>query len=215
LRQLPKDKQRSQYFQAIARYFFAQRGAPFWLSSKELDLIARWEKAGIPLKVVLEGMKRAFQKARARQKTRVYLHSLLYCDFEVNTSFEQFKERRVGGRQVKQPQKIKKDRARAAIDKFIKSLPSSLGFLQDIYSQVRDVLCQKTNPEEELEHLEEQIEELLVEHAAPEEKEMIRTLIKKEYDFINEQQFNLMWRIKLVKYLREKYKVPYVSLYYY
>ena len=215
MRQIPRDKQRSQYFQAIARYFFAQRGAPFYLSSKELDLIARWEKAGIPLKVVLEGMRRALEKARARQKTRFYLRSLLYCDFEVKASFEQFRERKIGRRRVEPPPKMKKDRARAAIERFIEALPSSLIFLQDIYSQVRNVLCQKTNPEEELEHLEEKIEELLVEHAAPEEKKMVTTLIRKEYDFINEQQFNLMWRIKLVKYLREKYKVPYVSLYYY
>ncbi|MFQ5721079.1 MAG: hypothetical protein ACE5GI_01130 [Candidatus Aminicenantales bacterium] len=208
-------KQRSHYFQTIARYFFALRGAPFWLSSKELDLISEWEKAGIPLQVVLEGLNRAFAKTRTRAKARFYPRSLLYCDFEVKASFEQFKERQIGGSQAKPPQESKKNRAKQAIESFIENMPSSLIYLREAYAQVRRILSQKEISEEKLEFLEDKIEKLLLEQATPEEMARVRGIVRKEYDVKNDQQFDLMWKIKLVKYLREKYKVPYVSLYYY
>ena len=210
-----KQKQRSHYFQTIARYFFAYRGAPFWLSSKELELISRWEKAGIPLQVVLEGMNRAFTKNRTRPKTRFYPCSLLYCDYEVKASFEQFRERQVGRSQIRPPQELKKNRAREAVERFIANMPSSLLYLRGVYARVRHILSQKEIAEEKLEYLEEKIEKLLLERATPEEKAIVRNFVKKKCNIKNEQQFNLMWKIKLVKYLREKYEVPYVSLYYY
>jgi len=210
-----KQKHRSRYFQTIARYFFAHRGAPFWLSSKELDLISRWETAGIPLQVVLEGMNRAFAKSRTRPESRFYPRSLLYCDYEVKTSFEQFRERQVGKSQTRPPQELKKNRAKEAIEKFIENMPSSLMYLREVYARARDILSQKETSEEKLEYLEEQIEKLLLERATPEEKAVVKNFVKEKYDVKNEQQFDLMWKIKLVKYLREKYEVPYVSIYYY
>ena len=210
-----RERQRSHYFQAIARQFFAQRGAPFFLSSKEIDLIARWEKAGIPLPVVLEGIKRVFEKAKAPKLKRRPIRSLLYCEFEVLAAFEQFKERNVGRKQDDSPLRLKKEKAKAEVKRFIETMPSSLNFLKDIYYQVKDILCEQEIEEEELESLEQQIEELLIENASPEEKEKVRNLIKQEYEFKTDQEFHLMWRIKLTKYLREKYRVPYVCLYYY
>lgn len=56
----------SKYFQSIALHFFKHRGAPFFLSSKELDYIAGWEKMGIPLHVVLEGIERSFESYRRK-----------------------------------------------------------------------------------------------------------------------------------------------------
>ena len=42
------------------------RGAPLILSAAEVDLIAAWEKAGLPLDVVLEGIERTFERPAAR-----------------------------------------------------------------------------------------------------------------------------------------------------
>ncbi len=69
--------------------------------------------------------------------------------------------------------------------------------------------------EEELECLEEEIEELLSEKAADQEKKRVRDEVCKEYATKNDEELASILKIKLVKFLREKYKIPYVSLFYY
>ncbi len=89
-----EDQEGEYYYRAIARYFFLKRGAPFLLSPRELDLIARWEAASIPLMVVFEGIDRSLEKAR--KKEALLCFSLLLCDGEVQRAYAQYRERLVG-----------------------------------------------------------------------------------------------------------------------
>ena len=91
-----KQRARNRYFQEIAHEFLKSRGAPFFLSSKDLDLIAAWEKMGIPLRVALEGVDRAFENYRAKTAARPKILSLAFCKNQVLKAFEQYKERKVG-----------------------------------------------------------------------------------------------------------------------
>lgn len=208
-------KRRSQYFQIIARHFFSWRGAPFFLSSKELGLIAQWEQAAIPLRVVLEGMRRAYEKVRLRKGKGSKILSLSYCDFQVIKAFEQYKERRVGGRRIVTERKEKRNMAKAEVNKFIKTIPPPIYFLKDIYLLAQRVLSKADFKEEELERIEEEIEVLLFKNSSSEEKEKMRKEVIIKYNFRDEQELSSIWRIKLVKHLRDKYKIPYISLFYY
>jgi hypothetical protein len=48
-----------------------------------------------------------------------------------------------------------------------------------------------------------------------EEKKRVKRRIAKDYEFKEEEEFERIFKIKLVKVLRDKYKIPYISLFYY
>ncbi|MFP4081231.1 MAG: hypothetical protein ACLFVG_00580 [Candidatus Aminicenantes bacterium] len=206
---------RNRYFQTVTRHFIKQRGTPFFLSSQELDLIDRWEKKGIPLRVVLEGIKRSFEDSRTKRRKREKIFSLLYCDFQVLKAFGQYKERRVGKRGLIFEGEEKRKKARAEVVRFLRRLPSPVGFLGDLYSEAQEMLSKREWEEEELEQLEERIEELLWEDAPQEMKEKVRKEVMKEYEYRDEYELDSMLKIRLVKFMRERYKIPHISLFYY
>ena len=74
------------YYQTIAREFFERRGAPFFLSPKDVALIARWEKARVPLDAVLEGMEKAFANYRKGGRSAGAL-TLAFCEYQVRKAF--------------------------------------------------------------------------------------------------------------------------------
>jgi len=210
-----KNNNKSQYFQTIARHFFKWRGAPFFLSSKELDLIVRWGKMGIPLRVVLEGIRKSFENSRPKRGKKGKIFSLLFCNFQVLKAFEQYKERRVGERGMMLGREKKREKAKAEIEKFLGFIPPRVSFLRENYFLAKKKLSRRDLKEEELERLEEEIEEILFKNSPNEEKEKVRSEVKREYEFRNEAEFSSVWKIKLVKLLREKYKIPYISIFYY
>jgi len=209
-----EDKKRSEYFQSIARYFFKQRGAPFFLSSKELDCVAQWEKTEIPLSVVLEGIKRSFENYRGKPGKRTKIQSLVFCNFQVLKTFEQYRERKVGHKEWIGDRDEKWRRVKAEVNGFLKTIPPPVSYLKETYSRAQKILTQSHFNEEKLERIEGEIEELLWKNAPDEEKASTKRDILREYGF-KEEEFERIFRIKLVKNLRDKYKIPYISLFYY
>ncbi len=210
-----KSKHRSEYYQSIARYYFKRRGAPFFLSAAELGLIAKWEKMKIPLAVVLEGIQRAFESYLRKSGKRTKIQTLAYCEPQILRAFDQHRERRVGSEQKKVSRAEKRNRARAEIKKFLTSLPGQIDYLRESYSRAQNVLSQSLVEEEKLERIEGEIEELIWEHSAKNEKERVMKDIRSEYNVGVEEEFLRILRLKLVKELRDKYRIPYVSLFYY
>lgn len=211
----PARSARSQYFQTIARYFFHYRGAPFFLSSKDLDIIARWERMKIPLRVVLEGMKKTFEAFPSKRRKKGKVFSLAFCQRQVLQAFEQYKERRVGKESFLPEKEKKRKKAKAEVEKFLKAIPPRVGFLRELYSQALAVLSGRNIEEEELERMEEKIERLLLERSSDEEVDEVKRTTRKEYASTSEEEFFSIWRMKLVKRLRDRHQIPYISLYYY
>lgn len=205
----------SKYFQSIALHFFKHRGAPFFLSSKELDYIARWEKMGIPLHVVLEGIERSFEIYRRKPGRKTKIHSLAFCDLQVLKAFEQDRERKVGHKKRIVERHEKRDRAKAEVERFLVKIPQQISYLKEAYFLAQKVLSQSHFDEEELERIEGKIEELLWKNSVDEEKERVKSGVLKDYEFKQEEEFERIFKIKLVKVLRDKYKIPYISLFYY
>jgi len=205
----------SKYFQSIALHFFKHRGAPFFLSSKELDYIARWEKTGIPLHVVLEGIERSFESYRRKPGRKTKIQSLAFCDLQVLKAFEQNRERKVGHKKRIVERHEKRDRAKAEVERFLAKIPRQISYLKEAYSLAQKLLSQSHFDEEELEQIEGKIEELLWKNSVDEEKERVKRGIVKDYEFKEKEEFERIFKIKLVKVLRDKYKIPYISLFYY
>jgi hypothetical protein len=69
------------YFTEIEEYFWRKRGAHLLVSPLDWAIVETWQKAGIPLSVVLKGIDRAFESwSRSRRAAGGrQLKSLTYC----------------------------------------------------------------------------------------------------------------------------------------
>jgi len=210
-----KGEERGRYYRTIARCFFEHRGAPFFLSSKDLDVVARWEKMEIPLPVVLEGIRSSFARARKTLGRKRRLHYLSFCHATVLEAYELHKERKVGRRQVLADRDKRKVRMRDELRTFLASFPGEIGYVKDIYLRALKEAARRDPDEEKLEQMEEEVEELLLKSAASGEKERIKKETQKEYRTQDDEELARVFRIKLIKHMRDQHKLPHISLYYY
>jgi hypothetical protein len=83
------------YYTEIEEYFWRKRGAHLLVSTLDWAVIESWQKAGVPLAVVLKGIDRAFEKYDAKRRGRP-IKSLLYCVDAVADVAEEAKEAAAG-----------------------------------------------------------------------------------------------------------------------
>lgn len=69
------------YFTEIEEYFWRKRGAHLLVSPLDWAIVETWQKAGIPLDVVLKGIDRAFESWGRSRRAAIgrQLKSLAYC----------------------------------------------------------------------------------------------------------------------------------------
>jgi len=205
---------RSGYYRTIEKFFIELRGAPFFLSSKELHIIRQWEEGGIPLRVVLEGIKRSFEQGRSIQGRRH--RSLDYCRSYVMRAFEQHKNRLVG--QMKEKASAKKKRTteiRLEVERFLADIPEELQTLRPVFSSLHKKLSRGKMTEEELEKTEEAVERLIEESISSAERVEITEKIRSEFGKLRGAKFDQVFRVMALKRKREKHKIPHVSPFYY
>ena len=83
------------FYTEIEEYFCQKRGAHLLVSTLDWAVIETWQKAGIPLEVVLKGIDRAFERYDAKKRGRP-VKSLLYCVDAVADVAEEAKEAAAG-----------------------------------------------------------------------------------------------------------------------
>jgi hypothetical protein len=208
------ESEASRYFQAVSRFFFEQRGAPFFLSSKEVENIRKWKNMGIPLQIVLEGIEDCFVTHRGKSGRKGKIFSLAFCHPFVLRSYGTFKERKVGGQRMPFPKEDKRKRLKNAVEQFLASCPQSFTDIRKIFSRVLELISQSID-EELLEELEDEVEALVVGMASETEKEQIRKEVEAEFGDKNFQEQGRIRELKLIKHIRKKYMIPHVSIYYY
>jgi len=204
------------YFQTIARKFFELRGAPFFLSSNELSLIEKWEAAGIPLRVVLEGIKSSFSPRRQKYGgtgSRRKIRSLSFCESYVKEAFTLYKDRTVGRRHNLAKKTDKKKDIRAAVAQFLDRVPQQVVWLEAPFVHVKEILLDCS--EEDLERAEENIESLLVTHASSEDREEAKKEAAAAFPDVEKEDFQRILHVTLIKLMRGKYKIPHVALFLY
>jgi hypothetical protein len=78
------------YYQAVEDYFVARRGDPLILSNADWNLVRRWRVAGVPLRVVLRGIRDAFDAHALGWSRNRKVGSLAYCEREVEAARERW-----------------------------------------------------------------------------------------------------------------------------
>lgn len=206
----------ARYFQEIGRRFLQRRGAPFFLSAKDLALVSDWERSGIPLAVVLEGIDQAFAARPGGAPPRGKILSLSFCRSQVERAFERERDRKVGGtRHAPAPQRDKGARIKAEVEKFLGNCSGDLDFLKSVLLQARQELDKASVAGEALESLETELERLLLAEAGPEERAAVCKDIQAEHTSLRGAAFASAVDLALVKRLRDRHKIPYLSPFYY
>jgi hypothetical protein len=83
----------------VEEYFVARRGDPLFLSNADWNLIRKWRRAGIPLRVVLRGIRDALDAHAHGWSRDRKVGSLAYCAREVEAARERWERALVPGRE--------------------------------------------------------------------------------------------------------------------
>lgn len=208
---------RERYFRGIADRFIALRGAPFSLSPADICLIEAWESAGIPLETVLEGLEAAFALRPGRGRAPGKIRTLSFCRAAVERALERSRERDVGRRspelETRSTEKIKK--ARTAVDEFLSRRPAGFAALLPEFEKARSLLKAKRPDDEALERLDGKIDAWIRDSAGPARLGDAEAAVDRDHPGLRGPEKESAARIRLVRNLREKHRIPYVSLYYY
>jgi len=205
---------KSRYYQDISAAFLRRRGAPFILSGRELHVLAAWEKQGIPLSAVKEGIENAFQALQKKAAPGRRAVSLLTCDLYVQRAFGQVRERRAGGRRPAGGRESKRGIMLRTVKDFLAALPSDWSFLRQAYEHALRLIEAGADSEDDLERLEVEIEEALAAHCPAEEWDNAQRELGPAEAGQGQTRTSLVRRLAL-KNLRGKHKIPYVSYPYY
>lgn len=80
------------YIEDVENYFCQKKGKSLILSPKDWTLIKKWWTDGIPLPLVLQGIDAAFANNPNPKK----INSIGYCESEILSLWEVYKENMVG-----------------------------------------------------------------------------------------------------------------------
>ena len=86
------------YYQTVEEYFVSRRGDPLFLSNADWNLVRRWRLAGIPLRVVLRGIRDALDAHAHGWSRGRRIGSLAYCEREVEAARERWERALALGR---------------------------------------------------------------------------------------------------------------------
>ena len=179
-----------------------------------MALIGRWEKARVPLDAVLEGMERAFANYRKGGRP-VRALTLAFCEYQVAKALAGGRERRAGGTRPSASRGDKNERLRAEIGRFLAMVPPGLEALVSAFAEARTVLDGPGPGGERLEALDESVDEALWRAAPEAEKARARKDVVAGHSGKRALDLDDVARTKVVKDMRERHKVPYLSLYFY
>ena len=208
-----KDQER--YYQSIARLLFSLRGAPFVLSSREIEAVKSWEAAAIPLATVLEGIRQAYGVLRGGRGRRGRKLTLVTCHPHVLQAYAQLRDRAVGGDTRRVTLENKCREIGRAVREFLEGLPPAVQGLSEIFVGLQEDLARGACDPERLESLDESIEERLFGLATDADLARLAEELHEEHGVVDREELSRLVRIKWVKSLRERYKVPHVSPFYY
>jgi len=212
---MSRREKQSFYYQQIARAFFARRGAPYVLSSRDMVTISSWEETGIPLRVVLEGIERAFERSRPRLARGRKMSSLSFCQTEVMKAYNGFRDRKVGRDRKERSREEKRKKISLEVKKFLESLPPEVEFLREAYREALAALSRKNVVEDALERLDEKVEQLILRRAEADDRGEMEKCRRADFPGRPAAELDEIYRLQLVKRWREKYRIPYLSFFYY
>jgi hypothetical protein len=208
------DQAQSEYYQAIAREFLRRRGASFFLSPRDLAVIADWERRGVPLRVVIEGIGRAFDGLRDPSRGTKGL-PLSFCEPQVLKAMAQHTDRAAGRRKPPAPRSAKADKARGEAGRCLAALPAGDRELISLFEKAAGLLAKSSPDEEALERIDGEVDAVLWVRASVSELDGLKRHIAGDLAGRSAAEVEAAIRTRLIKSSRRKQKIPYVSLFYY
>jgi hypothetical protein len=209
-----RDKETGRYFQAVSRFFLENRGAPFFLSAKEIDTIKEWQDMDIPIRIVREGIMDCIVAQRIKPGRKGKILSLSFCHPYIVRSYEAFKERKVGGASRPVRKEDKRKKLKKEVEGFLTTCPDIIPDMRKIFFRVLNLVSEDAD-EEILEDLESEVEALAIGMASEQEREKIRDEVIAEFGDRSSRELGRILDLKLIKHVREKYAIPHISLYFY
>lgn len=206
---------RSRYFRDASRAFLRLRGAPFILSARELHVLSSWEKEGIPLGSVLEGLEAAFRRPASGASSGRGKISLVYCDAFVRRAYDRHRERAVGRRPPAGRRPGRKERIRSEAAAFLGDASEELPGLKGLFRRALRLAEGEGDSEAELGRLEDEVENLLLKHCPEDERRRAEKQVRLEAPAAAGESLERKLRARLLKNLRMRYRVPFVSYPYY
>ena len=204
----------SGYYQTISREFLRRRGSPFFLSPRDLALIAAWKKKKVPLEIILDGIGRAFDDSRRRQRGTKGL-GLGFCEIQVERAFAQYRDRLAGGRQASAPAQDKRDKVRKEIEGFLAAAGDATDAVRARLAEAGRLVAAPSLDEGALERIDDEVDALLFDASDGEERQRVRRLVLRDHPRQSSEDAGSAVRTRLVKAARDKYRIPHVSLFYY
>jgi hypothetical protein len=208
------EEETSRYFQVVSRFFLEQRGGALFLSSNEVEKIREWKNMGIPLPIVLDGIKDCFGALRKKPGRRGKISSLSVCHAFVLQGYDAYKQRWVGRKRRPLPQEDKREKLKMAVGRFLDTCPENLAEIRRIYSRLQTLILEESD-DQDLEELELEVEALLVRMSSGPERKKIQDEVFAEFGDKSEREMARIIHLKWIKHLREKYAIPHIPLYYY
>jgi hypothetical protein len=206
----------SGYYRDIAQAFFERRGGPFLLSPKDQAAIAAWEEKRIPLRVVLEGIGRTFDRLKMRGRGTKGI-PLAFCDREVEAAFAQHLDRAAGGGRpaASRTRPDKGDRARREIGRAIKALPGEAEGIRRLLEAALDIWSSARPEAAALERIDEELEETLWRAASEAEKAEAEAEASRRPAGTKADGLGEAVRRHVVMAARARRRIPHVSPHYY
>jgi hypothetical protein len=127
----------------------------------------------------------------------------------VKEAFSLYKERTVGRKNTQALKKDKKKEIRAAVVQFLKAVPQQVKWLEAPFVHVKGILPDCS--EEDLERAEEDIESLLVSSASQEDQKEAKKKSAAEFPDTEQEDFQRIFHVMLIKLMRGKYEIPHVA----
>ena len=209
------EKRKSAYYREAAKAFLDRRGAPFLLSARDVALIADWERRGIPLEVVMEGIERAFEGGGTGRHRAGKVMSLAFCASQVEKAFARHRDRRAGAEVRVKPRAEKKEGAAAEVRRFLDSLPAEAAALRPLFVRAAGILAAEVPDEEALERIDAEVDEALARAVPESEKEERAKQLRAEHPGRGKAEREAMLAAALAKERRERFTAPYVALFHY
>jgi hypothetical protein len=205
---------RPEYYRMIAALFIKLRGAPFLLSPSEHEYIDKWDRTGIPVNVVLEGLRTAYEIFRKSPRRRKNL-SIAFCHPVILSVFRQYQDRRVGSRRSAVSPDQKYEKIQRQINDFLKRIPAPVEYLRDLYLQAESILSNVHPNPEDLENIDFAVEQRILVRASEPDLVSMEREANEQFDLKDPVLRTQTARRLLVKSTRERYQIPYVSPFYY
>ena len=232
------------YYTEIEEAFIRRRGKHLILGTIDWDLMQSWEKKGVPLRIILNGIETVFDGLDKSPMGSKNVRSLSYCKGEIESQYEKWLANQIGKSDSTKPQaekvSVKKSDdprqmlfSSRVIEEHLESIISGLerskaksqGGLRQLLEETLETLkSQKINHSEAesledlLEELERRIDKKLLETL--DEKSLLSLTNKIEKDLLKSkikiggESYQKTLDLMINKSLREDFDIPRLSLFY-